>query len=159
MTVSEFCDKYRDRCGKDCSKRIPEWYAAGYLGNATKAGKYNIPEDVPLPFYANKKVSTFPTLTRDILTAASLGCSIFPGMYPKIREDSFERVLQDCVDSQYVRVCYTESGYPFLELTTNGTRFLDNYTETERKALLIKAFSMAAQGISFVAALKSLGII
>ena len=60
---------YCKRNGIRNTKKIKKWVDAGYLGDASKdekTGKYIISKDVPVPFSANAKVSTFPTLMRDI---------------------------------------------------------------------------------------------
>ena len=152
---------YCKRNGIRNTKKIKKWVDAGYLGDASKdekTGKYIISKDVPVPFSANAKVSTFPTLMRDILTAATKGCSIFSSMYPNIKPESFERVLQDCVDANLVRICHTECGNPFLEITTEGARFLSDYTEKERKLLFDKAYKLILTGISLFNALVQLGV-
>ena len=158
MNAVQFCDKYGDKY----ASKIKEWYAAGYLGNATKdekTGRYNIPDDIPLPFSAHKNVSTIQTLTRDILTAA-LNCnSIFPSMYPKIPSETFDRVLQDCIDSHLVRISRTGNGDPFLELQIDGIRFLSDYTEKQRKILLNRLYKLVTGGLSFLGALIQLGVL
>lgn len=152
-----YCKKY----GIKNTKKIKKWYDAGYLGNSSKdekTGVYNIIDDVPVPFSANAKVSTIPTLIRDILTAASKGCSIFPSMYPKITEETFERVLKDCEDANLIRICYTENGDSFLEITPEGSRFLLDYTEKERKKIFDKACKLIATGVTLFNALVQLGV-
>ena len=160
MTRDEFRNKYQDICGKDCNDRIKEWYEAGYLGKTTKInGKYNFPENVPLPFYANKNVSTVTTLTRDILKAADYRCSVYPGMYPKIPADWFDSTIQDCIDVHFIRSCYTEDGDPFIELTIDGMRFLEDHPEKERNSLYNKAAKLAEKGLMLLSTLKQLEVI
>ena len=154
MNATQFCEKY----GKKYASKIPKWYEAGYLGNSTKdkkTGEYNIPNDIPLPYSANSNVSTMPTLMRDILLAAAECCSLYSGMYPKIHIDSFDRMLRDCVEAGLIRVCYSESGDQYLQLTPTGVAFLKGTTKEERKVILGKVYKLIMAGSTLVTALAT----
>ena len=109
MNAKEFGDKY----GRKYVRKIPQWYAAGYLGNTTKdekTGVYAIPDDMPLPYSAHSNVTQLPTLWRDMFTAAAGMQSLFGTMYPNLAEGVFERQLQGLVDAGFLRVSRTASG-------------------------------------------------
>ena len=154
MNAIQFCQKY----GRKYAYKIPEWYKVGLLGNATKdekTGEYTIPDDIPLPYSANKNVSTMPTLMRDILLAASRCCSLHSSMYPKISKDSFNRMVQECKDANLINVLYTESGYQYLELKPAGINLINTTTEKERKVILGKVYKLVIAGSTLLSALAS----
>ena len=155
MNASQFCEKYGDKY----ASKIPKWYAAGYLGNTTKdkkTGHYDIPDDIPLPFSANPIISTIPTLMRDILQAASEMRSLYPSMYPKIPAQSFCNQIQDMVDANLIRVCYTKSGDPYLELRQAGVMFLNTFSEKDRTKTFNKLHKLIAAGYTLIQALSIL---
>lgn len=49
LNAKEFAEK----CGRKNSDIVKKWYDARYLGGATKdevTGRYDIPEDTPIPY-------------------------------------------------------------------------------------------------------------
>ena len=68
-------------------RKINGWFKAGYLGETTKNEKtriYDIPEDTPVPYSADCRITRKSSLWKEILDAADLQQAIFPSMYPWI---------------------------------------------------------------------------
>ena len=154
MNATGFCEKY----GYKYNSRIKSWYEKGYLGNTKQDEKtleYDIPDDIPLPYCADPRVSTLPTLLRDILDAAAHCCSIFASMYPKIPNGTYDRTEQDFVDQQMIRICYTESGDKYIELCSAGWKFMTEIDSQEREKKLKKVTRLISSGMSFVQAFAS----
>lgn len=154
MNATGFCEKY----GNKYRNRIKKWYEMGYLGNTTQDEKtleYSIPDDIPLPYCADPRVSTLPTLMRDILEASARCCSLFASMYPKIPKGTYDRTLQDFVDQQLIRICYTESGDEYIELRSAGWKFMTEIDSREREKKLKKVTELISNGLSFIQAFAS----
>ena len=154
MNAAGFCKKY----GNKYRGKINSWYKNGYLGNTTRdkiTHEYSIPNDIPLPFCADPRVSTLPTLMRDILEAASRCCSLFASMYPKIPEDTYTRTVQDFVNQQLIRICYTKSGDIYYELCSAGLKFMSEIDSNERQKMLKKVTVLITKGLSFIQAFAS----
>ena len=154
MTEKEFCDKY----GKKYKKQVPQWFAAGYLGAATKdekTGVYSIPCDIPLPYSARSNVTQLPTLWRDMLLAASKTQSLFETMYPKLAPGVFSRQLQEMVDSGFIRISKTESGDPYLELRPAGFEYMTKLNDKEKKHVLDKVAKLVQTGATIAQAITT----
>ncbi len=154
MNAKQFGEKY----GKKYSRRIPVWYALGYLGNTTKdekTGVYTIPDDIPLPYTGHKNVTRLPTLWMEILDAASCTQSMFGSMYPKLSSGVFDRQLTDFETAKFIRISKTKSGDSYLELLPTGYNFMHNLTVSEKKEVFVRANELIKTGCSVAQALAA----
>ena len=92
---------------------------------------------------------------RDILEASARYCSLFASMYPKIPIGTYDRTLQDFVDQQLIRICYTESGDEYIELRSSGWKFMTEIDSREREKKLKKVTELISNGLSFIQAFAS----
>lgn len=151
MNAKQFGDKY----GKKHIRKIPKWYAAGYLGNATKdekTGIYTIPDDIPLPYDAHRNVTKLPTLWKEIFTAAESTKSMFSSMYPKLPTGVFDRQIQNFAEAGFISVSYTASGDPYLELLQPGYEYMTSLSEGEKSNLLVKVNKAVMTGCTITQA-------
>lgn len=142
MNAKQFGEKY----GKKYIKKIPTWYSANYLGATTKdekTGVYSIPDDIPLPYSADKRITKLPTLWKQILDAATKMCSLYPSMYPKLPTGVFDRQLQGFVEAGFIRISQTESGDVFLELQPAGYEYLHRLSDSEKS----RVFKIANEAV------------
>lgn len=153
MNAKQFGEKY----GTQYMAKIPQWYAAGYLGKAAKnekTGIYSIPDDIPLPYQARGNVTRIPTLWKDMLAAAAGMRSLFASMYPKLPEGVFDRQLRELCEAGFIRVSETASGDPYLELQPAGLAFMNQLDDAEKRTVLDKVKKAVDAGYTFLKALS-----
>lgn len=148
--------QYAEKHGVN-KRRIKEWYDVGYLGNATRgeSGVYDIPEDTPVPYKADKRVSRLPTFWLQLLDAAQKQQSIFPSMYPKLQNGTVDRCMADFSEAGLIRIVQTQSGASFLELTTSGYQFMNTLGTNEKKKAFEKISRAITTGCTLIQALCS----
>lgn len=154
MNAKQFCDKY----GIKNEKKVKEWFEAGYLGDSTRtdSGIYCIPDDMPQPFMANKKVKKVPTLWRDILKAAECNNSLFASMYPQIPQRTFDFQVGKLVEEGFISINQTPSGYGYLELLPDGLKFKRELGERNILKTLGQVIKYIEAGATIAAAVKQL---
>ncbi|MFI3313278.1 MAG: hypothetical protein R3Y62_05265 [Eubacteriales bacterium] len=149
MNATQFAEKY----GKNCRKKVKAWYEAGYLQGATKnikTGIYDIPEDMPLPYAANKRISKVPSLWKEILKAAESQSSIYASMYPKIHCETFDAAIESLAGMGCIEEMKTQTGATYLVLCTQGYLFMNQLSETEQTQILEKFLKVAPTGIALM---------
>lgn len=154
LTATQYAKKH----GINNVRKIKKWYDLNYLGNAIKdekTGVYDIPEDTPLPYNANNKVSTIPTLWRDILIAASLQQSIYESMYPRFQAGTVEAEIQKFSDEGLIEVRITESGAKYLQLCNSGYERLTVLNKKQQTNAFVKVAAFVADGATLVKALST----
>lgn len=119
--------------GRRCPKNLKELFDAGYFGNATYDSNnrvYNIHEDTPPPYTADKRISRVDKLALQLLDAAMHCCSVFPSMYPRLPHQTINHYIDIFAENGYLRRVDTESGVQYLELSPKGTEY---YTGLKRQ--------------------------
>lgn len=154
MNAKQFCNKY----GIKNEKKIKEWYEAGYLKGTTitETGIYCIPDDMPQPFNANKKVKKTSTLWRDILNAAEYNNSIFSSMYPLIPERTFEFQVRRLLSEGFICINQTPAGNGYLELLPEGLKFKRELEGDNALRLLEKVLKLIETGVTTAVAIAQL---
>jgi hypothetical protein len=140
-------------------RKVSEWYDAGYLFGATRNERtkvYDIPKDTPVPYNANKKVCTLPTLRRDILIAASSQQIIFESMYPLFKEGTVESEIASLEKNGMIEVRYTESGACYLHLCHDADSELAQLTAAQKKDFFEKVVKSLSDGLALAKALQTL---
>ena len=86
MNVKEYARKM-----KVSTSTVYDWIKKGYLPNVkdVETGRINIPEDMPRPYKSNGKTKKIDKLEMEIIKAANLQQSLYPKMFPLVREDTF----------------------------------------------------------------------
>lgn len=126
--------EYRKHIGVSKSRYVYDWIEKGYLPNVLdpETGEIDIPADMPRPYRGNGKTNRISKLTEEIQRAADLQCSLYPQMFPKIREDTFSRTIDSMLECRIIARRYSSTGAVFYELLPCWK----NGSETERKTAL-----------------------
>lgn len=151
LTAKEFADKHAIS-----SRKIKPWYEKGYLGSTTKdekTGVYDIPEDTPAPYSADGRIKKIPKLWGELLDAAQSQNSVFPRMYPYIKDEVFTSQIELFIDAGFMKRNDTQSGPCFLEITPLGYEFMNTLSENERKRAFEKIERRVATGATLVQAI------
>ena len=111
-------NEYRKHVGASKTKYVLEWIAKGYLPNVknSETGVIDIPPDMPRPYKSNVKTQKIYKLIEEIIKAADLQQSIYPQMFPLIREKTFERTIESMVECQIISKQYSSTGAVYYEL-------------------------------------------
>lgn len=123
-------------------RKIKKWFEADYLGLATrneKTGIYDIPEDTPVPYSADCRITRKSSLWKELLDAADLQQAIFPSMYPKLDPELVQSQIDEFASGGLLTVRTTNSGCKYLDITPEGHAFLQSLSEAELKKTLEKA--------------------
>ena len=96
--------EYRKHVGVSKTKYVLDWIDKGYLPNVknSETGVIDIPSDMPRPYKSNGKTQKISKLIEEIIKAADLQQSIYPQMFPLIREKTFERTIESMVECQII---------------------------------------------------------
>ena len=151
LTAKEFADKHTIS-----SRKIKSWYEKGYLGATTKdekTGVYDIPEDTPVPYSADSRIKRIPKFWEELLDAAQNQNSVFPGMYPYIKDVVFTSQIESFIGAGLIKQNTTQSGPCFFEITTVGYEFMNTLSANERKKAFEKIERRIATGASLVQAI------
>lgn len=132
MNAFEFARKYDKNY-----TTVLNWIKKGYLGelNKDKAGRYVIPDDMPVPFKADGKVNQDTTLVHHFLEASNCENSISSTMYPKVRTERFNRLLNETVDKGLVNKSEPFPGVIRLESTELGRGILSAEPKEQNKMI------------------------
>lgn len=150
LNAKDFAKKHRVN-----ARKIKKWYDAGYLGKASKnetTGVYDIPEDTPLPYKADSRVKKTPTLWLELLDAAQNQCAVFPSMYPRLQQGTFEKQLSYLAESDLIKIVRTESGGEYLELCMSGYEMMNRLSNPERQKVFSKVNQAIQSGCSVIQA-------
>ena len=122
MTKIEF----REHINVSKTKTIDKWIEKGYLPGVVDpvTGVIDIPEDMPRPYKANGRTKKLPSLILELLKAGEESNSVYPAMFPQIRPDTFERMVQQLVEGGYLTVHYSSTNVRYLEITLAGIELL-----------------------------------
>lgn len=122
MTVHEF----RKQIGVSKNRYVYDWIEKGYLPNVLnpETGTIDIPKDMPRPYQSNGRTNRVSKLTEEIIRAADLQRSLYPQMFPRIREDTFYRTIDSMIECRILSRQHSSTGAVFYELLPtwkNGT--------------------------------------
>ena len=110
--------EYQELIRVSKSKYIDQWIKRGYMPGVvlTPDGDAEIPEDMPRPYKSNGKTKKISKLAEEIIKAADMQQSVYPQMFPMIREDTFKRTVLHLIDCHIILPCRSSTGAPFFEL-------------------------------------------
>lgn len=130
MNVNE----YRRQIGISKSKYVLDWIENGYLPGVKdpETGVIDIPSDMPRPYKSNGRTRKVSKLMEEIIKAADSQQSLYPQMFPLIREDTFTRTIESMIECRIISRQYSSTGAPFYELLP-GWR---NYNLVDKRNVL-----------------------
>ena len=141
-------------------RKIKNWFRDGYLGDTTQDPKtriYDIPEDTPVPYDADRRITRRSSLWKEILDAADLQQAIYPSMYPKMEPEVVQTQIDEFAKGGLLTVRTTKSGCTYLDITQEGHDFLQSLSEAELKKTLLKAETRISATCNVIQALIALG--
>lgn len=154
LTAKQFAEKY----GVKDQRKVKKWFESGYLIGATKnenTGIYDIPEDTPLPYNADCRITRNQALWREMLDVASTNQSLYPAMYPKLPEGAFEEQLNQLRSLNLLTILQTTSGVNYLSLCPAGEKYMNDLSGKERRKALASVerfMATSAAGVTIIQA-------
>lgn len=151
LTAKQFAEKHdlKDQ------RKVKKWFDSGYLGSSTKnesTGIYDIPEDTPLPYDADCRITRNQALWREMLNAASANQSIYAAMYPKLPDGAFEEQLKQLEISGFFKILRTASGANYLSLCPAGEEYMNQLSEKEKRKTLASVEKIVETGTTIIQA-------
>lgn len=143
---------------KDCGlneKTIRSYIKKGYFGeiNQDSRNRYILPDDMPFPYVASARTERDSTLLKAFVDASDLGRFVNKGMFPKIDELRYHRILDYAVNNHLVEVHEKYPGvYQFLS-TEEGRAILSTEPKVQKQI-----YDQILTGVKIAALLAEFGI-